>query len=399
MMYWIVALLALAQLGLGWSLDYLPVGSQGAAIASLSHIALGIGLAALVIIIPIWRLFSRPQDRPSARLHWLQIALRISESLLFILLVVTAVTGYLDWAFSGGSMPSWSQWLPPSLAVGTHAGPMFNRWHEIAAVAATIPILGTLVLLASGAFAGHRKPHQRRVLVPHEAPPAAASGQTSGQTPAQAEGQAPEQPSEQAPAEPPDEALLAKGRAFGLRLKIFGAIAFWVQLCLGLIAALLLVVTTSSSYYEENLPSLFHGFSWADGIVWAYFSLGTLALTVIGFYACILLSRSLKRGELPGGGAESVKRLVSAVNVGSTLGLTLAIIGTAFSIALLISKTVSEPPGIAITDPQAIVRAVDVFVLLANFDIVVAHFAGILTCLWILHLLHHIDWWPNPTNG
>ncbi len=379
MMYWIVALLALAQLGIGWSLDYVQVGSQGAAIASLSHIALGIGLAALVIIIPIWRLFSRSQGRPSARPHWLQIALRVSESLLFILLLVTAVTGYLDWAFSSGSMPSWSQWLPPSLAVGTHAGGMFNGWHEISAVAATIPILGTLTLLAWGAFAGHRKSHHRRVLVPHEAPPAAAS--------------------DQAPEQPPDEGLLAKGRAFALRLKIFGAVAFWMQLCLGLIAALLLVVTTSSSYYEENLPSLFHGFSWADGIVWAYFSLGMLALTVIGFYACILLSRSLRRGELPGGGAKSVKRLVSTVNVGSTLGLTLAIIGTAFSIALLISKTVSEPPGIAITDPQAIVRAVDVFVLLANFDIVVAHFAGILTCLWILHRLHHLDWWPNPTNA
>jgi cytochrome b561 len=391
MMYWIVALLALVELGIGWSLDYIPIGSQGADIASLSHIALGIGLAALVIIIPIWRLFSRPQDRPYARPHWLQIALRISESLLFILLAVTAVTGYLDWAFSSGSMPSWSQWLPPALEVGPHAGARFDRWHEIAAVAATIPILGTLVLLAWGAFAGHRKPHHRRVLVLHEPPPAAASGQAPGQTPAQEPGQAPGQA--------PDEDLLAKGRAFALRLKIFGAIAFWMQLCLGLIAALLLVVTTSSSYYEENLPSLFHGVSWAHGIVWAYFSLGMLALTVIGFYACILLSRSLKRGELPGGGAESVKRLVSAVNVGSMLGLTLAIIGTAFSIALLISKTVSEPPGIAITDPQAIVRAVDVFVLLANFDIVVAHFAGILSCLWILHRLHHLAWWANPTNA
>jgi len=168
MLYWIVALLALATLGIGWSLDYFPVGSQGAEIATLSHLALGIGLAASVIIIPIWRLFSRPQDRLSARAHWLRIALRVSESLLFILLLVTAVTGYLAWAFS---------------------------------------------------------------------------------------------------------------------------------------------------------------------------------------------------------------------------------------IALLISKTVSGPPGIAITDPQAIIRAVDVFVLLANFDIVVAHFAGILICLWILHRLRHLDWWVRPSHA
>ncbi|MGD8207019.1 MAG: DUF3611 family protein [Thiohalocapsa sp.] len=101
---------------------------------------------------------------------------------------------------------------------------------------------------------------------------------------------------------------------------------------------------------------------------------------------------------MPEGGGAGVKRLISAINFGSAVGLTLAILGTAFSIALLISKTVSEPPGIAITDPQAIVRAVDVFVLLANFDIVVGHFIGILICLWILNRLHRFGWWPRPTG-
>ena len=79
-----------------------------------------------------------------------------------------------------------------------------------------------------------------------------------------------------------------------------------------------------------------------------------------------------------------------SINFGSALGLTTAILGTAFSIALLVAKTVSQPPGIAITDPQKIVRAVDVFVLLANFTIVVAHFIGVLTCLWILNRIYRL---------
>jgi hypothetical protein len=168
---------------------------------------------------------------------------------------------------------------------------------------------------------------------------------------------------------------------------------------LGLIAALLLVVTTSSSYYEEHLPTLPSGFSWADGLVWAYVALGVLALTVIGFYSCVLLARPLKRGELPAGGVASVRRLISTVNFGNALGLTLAIVGSAFSIALLISKTVSQPPGIAITDPQLIVRAVDVFILLANFNIVVAHFLGILICLWFLNRVHRLDCGPESTGA
>ena len=383
MIFWIVALLALAELGTGWASDYLHFGPQTSEIVSLIHIALGIGLAALVIIVPVWRLFARPPGHSTARPHWLQISLRVSETLLFILLLATALTGYLAWAFSEGATPSWALWLPSSVPLGRHADALFSHWHEISAIAVTVPIVVTLVLLAWGAIKGHRMPHliprHRRVLTPSE--PSSEAG------------------SRQQPETPADEELVATGRTLARHMKIFGAIAFWAQLCLGLIAALLLMVTTSSSYYEDHLPSAPFGFSWAEGIFWAYLSLGVLALTVIGFYSCILLARSMKRGEMPEGGGAGVKRLTSAINFGSVLGLTLAILGTAFSIALLISKTVSEPPGIAITDPQAIVRAVDVFVLLANFDIVVAHFLGIMTCLWILNRLHHFGWWPKPSSS
>ena len=367
-MYWLITLLALIQLAVGWSLDYFPKASQGADTVALIHLGLGAGLAALVIIVPIWRLFARSSDQPSFRPHWLQISLAVSESLLFILVLVSALTGYLAWAFSAGATPTWTIWLPSSLPVGSHAGPMFSRWHAIAAIAVTVPILTTLLLLAWGALKRQRMKRQRRVLEPHQA----ASVPEPGATPETA----------------PDADLVAKVQALARHLKIFGTTAFWLQLCLGLVAVLLLVVTTSSSYYEENLSTLPYGFSWAHGILWAYLSLGVLALNVIGFYAVILFSRSLRRGEVPSSGGAGVRRLVSGINFGNALGLTLAIVGTAFSIALLISKTVSQPPGIAITDPQAIVRAVDVFVLLANFVIVVAHFIGIMICLWILNRLH-----------
>ena len=391
-MYWIVALLAVAELGIGWSLESFPEGSQGAEIAALIHLALGIGLAALVVIVSIWRLFSRSPDHPPDGAHWLRIAVRVSGSLLFILLLAAALTGYLAWAFSAGATPpGWTQWLPSRLPLGRHPGAIFNRWHEIAAIAVAVAIFSTLVLLTWRAVNGHRishqMPHQRRVLVPPEPPPAPEPEPELAPAPSQE------------PETGPDEAVLAEGRALAWHLKVFSALAFWIQLGLGLITMLLLMVTTSSSYYEEKLQSLSSGWAWARGTVWANLSLGVLALTIVGFYSCIVLARALKRGEMPEGAGARVKRLVSTINFGSALGLTLALLGTAFSIALLISKTVSQPPGIAITDPQAIVRAVDVFVLLANFDIVVAHFIGILVCLWFLNRLHHFGWWPTPSNA
>jgi hypothetical protein len=72
----------------------------------------------------------------------------------------------MSWAFSSGATPGWTLWLPPSVPVGRHAGAMFDRRHEISAIAVTVPILGTLALLAWGALKGHRMPHHRRILVP-----------------------------------------------------------------------------------------------------------------------------------------------------------------------------------------------------------------------------------------
>jgi len=58
-------------------------------------------------------------------------------------------------------------------------------------------------------------------------------------------------------------------------------------------------------------------------------------------------------------------------------------VGVALSVALLIGKTVSQPPGIAITDPNKIIRALDVFVLMANFNLLFAHFIGFAITAWL----------------
>ncbi|MBI5011437.1 MAG: DUF3611 family protein [Methylocystis sp.] len=43
----------------------------------------------------------------------------------------------------------------------------------------------------------------------------------------------------------------------------------------------------------------------------------------------------------------------------------------------------SQPPGIAITDPDRIVRALDVFILMANFNLLLANFIGAGAAVWL----------------
>ena len=56
---------------------------------------------------------------------------------------------------------------------------------------------------------------------------------------------------------------------------------------------------------------------------------------------------------------------------------------------MLIAKTVSQPPGMAITNPNRIVRALDVFVVLANINLITAHFVGAAISMWLLEKNRH----------
>jgi hypothetical protein len=60
----------------------------------------------------------------------------------------------------------------------------------------------------------------------------------------------------------------------------------------------------------------------------------------------------------------------------SILGVIISCTGAALSISLLIAKTESIPPGIMMMDPTQIIRAIDIFVLLMNFILLMAHFIG-----------------------
>ena len=74
--------------------------------------------------------------------------------------------------------------------------------------------------------------------------------------------------------------------------------------------------------------------------------------------------------------------LGAGVGIGS-IGIVVSFVGVALSIVLLIAKTVSQPPGIAITDPNKIIRALDIFALLANFNLLGAHFIATGIALWL----------------
>jgi hypothetical protein len=104
---------------------------------------------------------------------------------------------------------------------------------------------------------------------------------------------------------------------------------------------------------------------------------------MLAFFYCTRVARGFVSDIHLSPSRQRLLKFLGLLSFTGFVGMAAGILGAASSIALLVAKTVTQPPGIAITDPSRIIRALDVFVLLANFNLLVAHFIGTLLALWL----------------
>lgn len=182
-------------------------------------------------------------------------------------------------------------------------------------------------------------------------------------------------PPKSAPTLSPQSILI--GRDLARRIRFAGWIGFWLDFVLAFLTAPLLAFGAVGQSISSTI--------WvSDPIHWGYFGLGLLfASLFIDFFSTVASGR-LENDPVSVLAAEPTALwflgVGSLVNV---LGAVVSFVGVGLSIALLVAKTVSQPPGIAITDPDKIVRALDVFILMANFNLLVAHFIGAGAAVWL----------------
>lgn len=114
-LHWSLALLLPFQIGMGWYM--LSIEDQpGSGWYFALHISLGLTAALLVALRIGWRLHHAPPAAPSESARWQRGAARSSHVLLYVLMVLMPLTGYLGAAFSGETMGYFGvplpAWLP-----------------------------------------------------------------------------------------------------------------------------------------------------------------------------------------------------------------------------------------------------------------------------------------------
>ncbi|MEB3278965.1 MAG: DUF3611 family protein [Lyngbya sp.] len=168
-----------------------------------------------------------------------------------------------------------------------------------------------------------------------------------------------------------------KKKAFNLRLT--GWSCFWLQVVGVLVSGIsLLFVITGRQISAQTNPAM----GW--GIFFAVCGILGAGASIILAFLYARVGQRLRKADTTQPPPKS--NLIRLVNLGLMIGLggmLVTLMGSGLTAAVLVAKTISQPPGTTLTDASEAVRALDVLIMVANLNGVAAHFIGTVTSIWL----------------
>ncbi|TVP64930.1 MAG: DUF3611 family protein [Nodularia sp. (in: Bacteria)] len=168
------------------------------------------------------------------------------------------------------------------------------------------------------------------------------------------------------------------------QIRLTGWVMLWVQLALALVCGLLLLFASPGrNFTDQSNPGL------GIGVFWAVGGIILLLFSVFWDFRYTRIGRRLDNPNptLHPSKADTTRAIRMGIIV-SLVGILITILGAGTSVSVLVAKAVSQPPGVAITDPNKIIRALDVFIVVANINGIAAHFVGTVASMWLLEKVH-----------
>lgn len=164
--------------------------------------------------------------------------------------------------------------------------------------------------------------------------------------------------------------------------RVVGRISYWIHLLLGTASGIILLLVSFSRNYTVETKNPLFGFS---------IFLAVSALIAVGFraYWAWRYTRVAKQLQKANPNLhpkrEEIIRLLRLGLIVSLVGLLLAFIASEITAVAVLAKAIAQPQGVAVYDPERIVREMDIFLILANINIIGAHLLGSLDSLVLLN--------------
>ena len=168
---------------------------------------------------------------------------------------------------------------------------------------------------------------------------------------------------------------------FASTFRVASRISFWVQLALGAFSVLALLFAMFSRNFTAQTSSPGIGF----GIFLAIVGMLLLCFRV---YWAFRYRRLAKRLQAPNRELHPRKEdIIEVLRIGliaSLVGILIAFLAAEVTVAVVLAKPIAQPQGVAVYTPKNAIRSLDIFVVLANINMIGAHFVGGVTSLGLL---------------
>jgi cytochrome b561 len=147
LLHWLMVLLIFTLFGLGWYMTELPKGSEERAWFFALHKSVGLTTALMVMLRVIWRLTHDPPALPEMIVYWKRRMAAATHHLLYVMMFLQPVSGYVSSSFSGHSTKFWGIPLPDWGWKDQALNELFTSIH----VASSVALLSLIVLHILGA--------------------------------------------------------------------------------------------------------------------------------------------------------------------------------------------------------------------------------------------------------
>lgn len=175
---------------------------------------------------------------------------------------------------------------------------------------------------------------------------------------------------------------LPSKRKFAQTFRLLSRISYWIHLILGVLSGItLLLVSFSRSTTGGNTTS-----GTGVGIFIAVFSLIALGFRVYWAWRYRVIAKKLQ--QVNSNAQPSRAEIIQVLRIGllvSLVGLLLAFIASEVSLIALVAGAIARPQGIAVYEREQVIKIADLLLILAQFNILGAHFFGSVNSLGLLN--------------
>jgi len=176
-------------------------------------------------------------------------------------------------------------------------------------------------------------------------------------------------------------------RAIAQMFRFTGWISFWTQLVLGVVSGgilLFAILSQRTGNTSSNNPGTGLGvFLAASGLI-------ALGVSIYLAFRYTRLGKQLESSN-PSNRPRKIET-IQVVRFGlivNLAGMLLTLMGAEAIVGTLLSKSLTVPQfGAGVytqVDPSRIIQSLDIFVVQANTNTVLAHFAGLVSSIWLLN--------------